>query len=181
MMKLVSRRAQQGVTLAIGLIMLVVITVMVVAAFKLSTVNLAAVGNMQFREQAIAAGNLVINREADAPFQNSGSVAIPPRTDVDIDGDGNADFSVYFNGITCLQASAEGTTAASSVTLPVTMTTATAYNTVWDFDVTVRDVNYVTAGETTGTSVRIHQGVAVRLTQAQCNALCPPATGTACS
>jgi hypothetical protein len=171
------RRAQRGVTLAVGLIMLFVITVMVVAAFKLSTLNLAAAGNMQFREQAVAAANLVINSEADAPFENgSAPITLPDRL-VDIDGDGNDDFRVHFNSITCVRATAEGTAATSSVTLPGSMTTLADYNTVWDFDVTVTDA---TAG-TTGTAVRIHEGVGVRLSQARCDAICPPVTGTPCS
>jgi Tfp pilus assembly protein PilX len=177
MMLAVSKRAQRGVTLAVGLIMLFVITVMVVAAFKLSTINLAAVGNMQFREQALAAADLVINNEADGSFQMNSKIIIPPDTKVDIDGDGNPDFNVHFNAISCLRASPEGTATSSSVTLPVTMTTLTDYNSVWDFDVTATDA---TAG-TTGASVHVHQGVRVKLTQAQCDALCPPAIGTPCS
>jgi hypothetical protein len=173
MTTLVSQRRQQGVVLAVGLIMLFVITVMVVAAFKLSTINLAAAGNAQFREQAVAAANLVINTEADAPFQSNIPVVIPPDRLVDIDGDGNPEFRVHFNAITCIRASKEGVAASSSVTLPVTMTTTNNYNTVWDFDVTVTDD--VTVGNAiTGTAVRIHEGVGALLTQAQCNAICPP-------
>ena len=51
-------RAQRGVTLIIGLIMLVLITLMVTTAFMLSNTNLKAVGNMQFRDEAIAAANV---------------------------------------------------------------------------------------------------------------------------
>lgn len=177
MIRTVSQRTQRGVTLAVGLIMLVVITVMVVSAFKLSAINLGSVGNMQFREQALAAADLVINSEADAPFQNNIPITIPGDRDVDIDGDGNPDFKVHFNGITCVSASAEGSTAASSVTLPVTMSSLSSYNTLWDFDVTATDA---TAG-TTGASIRLHEGVRAKLTQAQCDAVCPPATGTPCS
>jgi Tfp pilus assembly protein PilX len=177
-----SRRAQRGVTLAVGLIMLFVITVMVVAAFKLSTLNLAAAGNAQFREQAIAAANLIINSEADGPFENGSvsgtppSLSLPDRS-VDIDGDGNNDFLVHFNSITCVRATEEGAAATSSVTLPTSMTTSKNFNTVWDFDVTVSDA---TAGAT-GTGVRIHEGVGVRLTQARCDAICPAVAGTPCS
>lgn len=170
MIIIVSRHTQRGVTLAVGLIMLVVITVMVVSAFKLSTINLATVGNMQFREQAVAAANLAINNEADAPFHINNPIVLPGNRLVDIDGDGNFDFSVRFNSLTCIRASKEGTTSSSSVTLPVSMTSLGNYNTVWDFDVTVTDA---TAG-TTGTSVQLHQGVGVLLTQAQCDAVCPP-------
>lgn len=178
MMWAVSKRAQRGVTLAVGLIMLFVITVMVVAAFKLSTINLAAVGNMQFREQALAAANLAINSEADASFHtNIPNIILPGVRHVDIDGDGNPDFKVAFNSITCLRASKEGAAASSSVTLPVSMSTLSDYNSVWDFDVTATDE---TDGAT-GTSIRVHEGVRVKLNQAQCDAHCAPAVGTPCS
>jgi hypothetical protein len=53
-------RRQRGVTLVVGLIMLVLITLVVTTAFMLSNTNLKAVGNMQFREEAIAAANAAI-------------------------------------------------------------------------------------------------------------------------
>lgn len=54
--------AQQGATLVVSLILLVVITLMVTSAFTLSSGNMKAVGNMQVREEAIAASNLAIER-----------------------------------------------------------------------------------------------------------------------
>ena len=49
--------AQHGATLVVGLIMLVLITLMVTSAFMLSSINLKSVGNMQFRDEAVAAAN----------------------------------------------------------------------------------------------------------------------------
>lgn len=51
---------QRGATLIVGLIMLVLITLVVSTAFMLSTTNLKSVGNMQFREEALAAANAAI-------------------------------------------------------------------------------------------------------------------------
>ena len=48
---------QQGAALIVGLIMLLLLTLMVTAAFTLSGVNLKAVGNMQSRAEATAAAN----------------------------------------------------------------------------------------------------------------------------
>jgi Tfp pilus assembly protein PilV len=61
---------QRGVTLIIGLILLVLITLMVTTAFMLSSTNLKSVGNMQFREEALAAANAAIERviSSDAIF-----------------------------------------------------------------------------------------------------------------
>lgn len=56
------RNLQQGATLVVGLILLVLITLMVVSAFTLSTGNLKSVRNMQVREEAIGAANVAIER-----------------------------------------------------------------------------------------------------------------------
>lgn len=63
-------RHQRGATLIVGLIMLVLITLVVSSAFMLSTTNLKAVGNMQYREEAIAAANAAIEEviSSDAIF-----------------------------------------------------------------------------------------------------------------
>ncbi len=55
-------RQQRGVTLIVGLIMLVLLTMVVTTAFTLSTTNLKAVGNMQFRDEAIGAANAAIEQ-----------------------------------------------------------------------------------------------------------------------
>ena len=47
---------QRGAALVVGLIMLVLITIMLVSAMVLSTSNFRSVSNMQFREEALAAG-----------------------------------------------------------------------------------------------------------------------------
>lgn len=72
---------QKGVTLVIGLIMLVLITLVVTTAFMISHSNLKSVGNMQFREEALAAANAaiesVISTDAIffAPVQKTETVA----------------------------------------------------------------------------------------------------------
>ena len=57
MRPIASRHSQRGITLFVGLIMLVLITLMVTSAFTLSTSNLKSVGNMQARDEAIAAAD----------------------------------------------------------------------------------------------------------------------------
>jgi Tfp pilus assembly protein PilX len=67
-----SRRQQRGVSLVVGLIMLVLITLVVTSAFMLSSTNLKAVGNMQYREEALAAANAAIEQviSSEAIFLN---------------------------------------------------------------------------------------------------------------
>jgi len=165
-----SRRSQRGVTLIVGLIMLVLITLMVTSAFMLSSTNLKSVGNMQFRDGAIAAANIAIERTFSL-------ASFPPGPDyVDINRDLVNDYRVDL-ARTCIRSTnlavtpAPGT--ASSVTLGLTPP-PNEYLVVWDYDATVSDV-------TTGASVQLRQGIRQRLTQAQCDLLCPPPGATACS
>ena len=52
--------AQRGVTLVVGLIMLLVLTLFAVSAIRLSSANLRTVGNMQARNEAAAAAQVAI-------------------------------------------------------------------------------------------------------------------------
>ena len=54
------RANQHGMTLVVSLIMLVVITLFVLSAIRLSTANLRTVGNMQARNEAAAASQRAI-------------------------------------------------------------------------------------------------------------------------
>lgn len=53
---------QRGAVLAIALILLVLITLLVTGAYRMSSSNLSAVGNLQFRTHAIAAADTAIER-----------------------------------------------------------------------------------------------------------------------
>lgn len=56
----VRRRSQQGATLVVVLIMLVVLTLFAIAAVNLSSANLKVIGNMQARTAAEAAASYAI-------------------------------------------------------------------------------------------------------------------------
>ncbi len=68
---------QRGMTLVVSLIMLVVITLFVLSAIRLSTANLRTVGNMQARNEAAAASQRAIEDLLSSPaaFTAPGSVA----------------------------------------------------------------------------------------------------------
>lgn len=157
-------RAQSGATLVVGLIMLVLITLLVITALTMSTANLKAVGNMQIRNEAIAAANQRIEEILSTAFATT-----PPATtavDVDINQDGQDDFAVDVT-TTCMQVLREaggsaGTGTSSSTTLGLPSVVA-YYNTLWD----IRARANSTDG--TGGQVEVHQGVRVRLSQTQCN------------
>ncbi len=163
--------AQRGATLVVGLIMLVLITVMVTSAFTMSTTNLQSVGNMQFRDEAVAAANKAMEQVLSSPFTDA---PVAQTVNVDINNDDTTDYEVVFDPPACISDSelVISGAAPSSVTLPSSFTVAgnTFHQTVWDLSARVTDV--AAGGGSVGTSVHVRQGVRVLLTQTQYNAVC---------
>jgi len=94
---------QHGATLIVGLIMLVLITMFVVTAFKLGKSNLQTVGNAQLRNQALSAAQGAIEMAVSKDFTiapaNAITATIPcgnlaNQTCVDVNGDGVMDVTV---------------------------------------------------------------------------------------
>lgn len=160
---------QRGSALIVGLIMLLLLTLVVSSAFTLSGTNLKAVGNMQSRSEAIAAANFALDQVLGSPFTLSpGAESI----EVDLNNDGVVDYTVAIATPQCIRATVADDAPPSSISLPV-MASST-WNTVWNIQATVND-------PIGGAAVVVRSGVRVLLTQAQCNAVCPPAPATACS
>lgn len=153
---------QRGMTLVVSLIMLVLVTLIVVSAMFLSTSNIRAVGNMQFRDEAVAAANVGIEDRLSANFD---IVPAPTTTEVDINDDGAVDFDVTVTP-TCLSATIDSTAPPSSLSLPPSMTLSPTWNTVWDIEALAED-------PATGAEVRVHSGVRVLLPDAEKNVSCP--------
>ncbi|MDO8440521.1 MAG: hypothetical protein Q7S97_04855 [Polaromonas sp.] len=154
---------QRGATLIIGLIMIVLITLIVINAFTLSSSNLKSVGNMQVREEAVAAANQAVERLVSAPFTN----ALGAQTfTVDINKDGVNYYTVEVAVPTCIRALKASTAAPSDVELPPEMSSGSTWSTEWDIDTTVADT-------ASGAAVRVRQGVRVLLTQTQKDTACP--------
>lgn len=152
---------QDGVTLIVALIMLMLFTLMISSTFMLSSTNLKAVGNMQSRSEAIAAANMAINLVLSTPFT---STPESEQVEVDLNDDGTEDYTVAIAAPECVQASLADATAPSSVTLP-TMSNST-WNTVWEIRASVSD-------PVSGASAVVRSGVRVLLTQAEKNTVCP--------
>lgn len=163
----VTLRAQRGATLIVGLIMLVLITLVVTAAFTISSGNLRAVGNMQFRNEAVAAANAA-TEEVLTSLLIGGSKIAPPAQDIpeDINNDGTTDYNVHISPPTCVRASVAAPGFSSSLSLGNIMTTQAYWNTIWDIQADVSDA-------VTGATVRVRQGVRVLLTHDQMISVCP--------
>lgn len=89
---------QRGVALVIGMVILIVMTLVLLSAVTLSTGNLKAVSNTQFRDAALAAANLAVEQVVSTAFMN---VPEDARIAVDIDQDGMCDYTVYVAVPTC--------------------------------------------------------------------------------
>ena len=155
--------SQRGATLIVGLIMIVLITLVVVNAFTLSSGNLKSVGNMQMREEAVAAANEATELVISSAF-TAGPTA--QSINVDINKDGTTDYVVAVAQPSCIKAVVSATAAPSDVELGASMSAGSTWNTDWDIDSKITDA-------ASGAAVRVRQGVRVLLTDAAKNSVCP--------
>lgn len=156
-------RRQKGATLIIGLIMIVLITLIVVNAYTLSSSNLKSVGNMQMREEGIAAANQAIEQVISSPFT---SAPTAQSINVDIDKNGTTDYVVEVDAPECIRSATAAGAVRSQIGLPTGMTLGNFYNTDWDIKATVTDA-------ASGASVVIRQGTRVRISETSKAAVCP--------
>lgn len=174
-MSMHKKKQQAGATLVVGLIMLVLITLVVITAYNLSSTNLKSVGNMQFRDEALAAANMALEQTMGTTFSTTPTAA---TVEVDLNQDGNNDYTVEIAEPACISgslvtwsSSTEGNQSSAELEYleggkNTYLTTASFYNTIWDIEATVTDL-------TTGASVKVHQGVrAEPMTEAEYTAVC---------
>ena len=175
---------QRGMALIIGMIMLVLITLAVTTAFNVSSSNLKSVGNLQTRNEAVAAANRAIEEVASSllvPNSDGSPSTTPPQQTVslvDINNDGITDYTVVVAPPVCVRATKAIDTAGGTVIGPSGITGGASstgsglstlpdqYNSVWDISTTVTDA-------TTGAATAVRQGVRALLNKAQFEALCP--------
>lgn len=157
-----SPRDQCGATLVISLIVLVMMTLMVIAAQNLSTANIKAVGNMQFRNEAIAAANKGIAKVLSSTFTDRPTAE---TIYVDMDNDDTMDYVVAMAQPQCLRAAEKEPAKPSSVGFKMVGGT---FITTWDLKATVS--GHENAG---GATVVVHSGVRVLLAKERKEAVCP--------
>ena len=153
---------QRGATLVISLIMLVLITLMVFSAFSLSSANLKTVGNVQVRDEAIAAANQAIELVVSSSFA---SAPVAQSINVDINKDGVIDYTVLVAVPTCVRALAGAAAGPSDVEMPTSLSSGSTWNTEWNITATVTDA-------ASGAVVTVVQGVRVLQSSAEKDAVC---------
>lgn len=159
MKQMTTLRHQRGATLIVGLIMLVLITLMVTSAFMLSNTNLKAVGNMQFRDEAIAAANVAIERIVSDDF----TLAPWAATKTEIVDIGGAVYTVQLAEPTCLKAvgiKLLPKTDPDYATCLAGEGAILCYETVWEVEATVSPTG---AAAATGAVATVKQGIGKRV------------------
>lgn len=159
---------QRGATLVVGLIMLVLITFVVVNAFNLSSSNLKAVGNVQVRNEAIAAANRYIEQLIATPTVFTVAAPGGYQTVIDLNNDAARpnNYTVNVAEPACVRALIAATVAPSDVELGPAIVASTTWDVDFEIVATVTD-------QASGADVEIRQGVRVRMSEFEKDAKCP--------
>lgn len=161
MKQMISLRRQRGVTLIVGLIMLVIITLLVASAFTLSSTNLKAVGNMQFRDEATAAANVAIERVLSSDF------TLAPAASTESVDIGGATYTVNVAAPICIRSlgiKSLPTADPDAVQCAVgSGGTPVCYETIWEVSAIVSPSVSTSAAAATGAAVTVRQGISKRL------------------
>lgn len=148
---------QSGATLVVGLIMLVAITLMMVSAFSLSGGNLKATGNMQFRNEAIAAARIAVEQAINLNFSTIDPDNYPTIVNIDIDQDNTIDYAVTIKAPVCLKATLVPAPPNSASGELASVPNLSDYITLWEIEATAYS-------QATGATAIARQGISKQLT-----------------
>lgn len=87
------RQRQRGVTLLLGLILLMMLTLLGVSAFNIGSSYFRIISNKQYQAEAMAAAQSAINQVLSSGGYFKTPSTTPGSYQVDINGDGNADYT----------------------------------------------------------------------------------------
>ncbi len=144
-----TQHQQQGSTLLVSLIFLIVITLFGISAINTSSLNLRIAANSQFQQQATAAAQLGI--ETAIGSLTTFTAPSVQTISLDVNKDGTPDYTATVSPATCLSSKA-----ATGYSAEYCATGACPNDTNWELVSTVSDA-------TTGAKVTVRQGVKVRL------------------
>ena len=198
--KFTARHSQRGVTLVVGMIMLVLITLVVLASFQLGRNNLEIVGNAQRRNDALTAAQQTIEAAVNSPLLTSspGSIFPTPCSGwpdntlcYDVNADGTNDVVVQITPTpTCVKAQVIPLTSLS-LTDPNDQACRTQQpqscfgqggacndsscaNSVWDIRAVAQDLApNGTSVASQGSSAVVNQGIAKRVATNENATSCP--------
>lgn len=193
-MRMTPASGQRGFTLLVGLIMLVLLTLIAVATFRLGLTQATVVANSQYRNEGIGAAQQAIDVVINSSnFSLNPAAAIPQSNCsggganslcVDTNGDGTSDFKVTLSPQPrCVKAAI---IPASSLDLNNPDDLACAVATQQDFGLmksgasgnslcadSTWEVTANAVDDATATNVTVAQGVSVRIPATSMTANCP--------
>jgi Tfp pilus assembly protein PilX len=82
----IRRFRQQGATLVVALVMLVLMTLLAISAINLSTGNLKMIGNMQYQQEATSAAQAAINQVLSKAIHFTKPSSTPEQIAVNVNG-----------------------------------------------------------------------------------------------
>jgi hypothetical protein len=144
---------QRGISLVIGMIMLVLLTLLVISAINSSSINLRITGNMQAQDEARAVAQQAIEK-----FVSSYANFFPvpqsyPNVDYDINNDSTFDYKVSVSAPVCKGASHQ--IPGRSIDCQNGVKSGLyCWDTLWEITATASDTK-------TGVTQAVTQGVAV--------------------
>jgi len=143
-------KQQRGSTLLVALVMLVLLTLIAVSAINSTTSSIEMVGNAQFREEAIAAAELAVEKViSTGDFKTTA----PAPQNIDINQDGTTDYTVTFEPKpSCISVKPVVIGDFGVPSVCASSIGAVCFWTGWDITAVVNDVK-------TGASVILHHGV----------------------
>jgi type IV pilus assembly PilX-like protein len=180
-----SKHGQRGISLVLGMIMLVLMTLLAITAFQASNVNLRIAGNMQVRQETLAAAQTATEQVLSSPAFIDPATP-PAAATVNLN---STSFTVNFtpapacksvvdlpsedlvptnpDDFVCIPSSALPGSS-SGIFLPGSAPSAPSYcsNARWAVIADVADAN-------TGARTTLEQGVAVRISKAAALTACP--------
>jgi Tfp pilus assembly protein PilX len=195
-----TRARQRGLTLLVGMIMLVLTTLIVLATFHLGRNNLDIVGNAQHRDEGLAAAQQTIESAVNSPLLTTSPASIFPTPCAgfpantlcyDVNGDAVNDVVVQITPTpTCIKAQPIPLTSLNladtndqkctigvnqpSFGLGAASGNSNCANTVWDVRAVARDLDPTgTAPVAQGTTAVVSQGIAVRVAANDVATSCP--------
>jgi len=140
---------QQGISLVMSLIMLVVLTLIAASATFSTNSSLRIVGNMQMQDEALTAAQRAIDEQLDksanalANFKNPAAKSL----DVDINLDGTTDYKVAVTQPTCISREPKPGNSAK-------LKDSATVSTFWEVGATVQQTS-------TGTKIVHNQGIQI--------------------
>jgi Tfp pilus assembly protein PilV len=178
------RRGQRGISLVVGLIMLVLLTLLAISAFQASNVNLRVAGNMQVRQETLAAAQTASEQVLSSPAFTDPATP-PAAVTVNLNG---AAYTVNFtpppacksvvdipsedlvptnpDDFVCIPSGALPGASSGIFVSGAPSSTSYCSNSRWTVVADVADAS-------TGARTTLEQGVAVRMSKAKALTACP--------